>query len=73
MVTSPFEDFKIGKIVQKIQFDFYIYIAVDSSNVSEEDSSNVSQEDLSDLPNGASAHPVGERREEEVSPLKPPK
>ena len=59
----------IDKIVQKIQFDFYIYIAVDSSNVSEEDSSNVSQEDLSDLPNRASAHPVGERREEEVSPF----
>ena len=33
---------------------------------------NVSQEDPSDLPNGASAHSVGERRDKEVSPFKPP-
>ena len=41
LVTSPRRIFKIDKIVQKIQFDFYIYIAVDSG-----DFSNVSQEDL---------------------------
>ena len=36
LVTSPRRIFKIDKIVQKIQFDFYIYIAVDSSNIPEE-------------------------------------